>query len=181
MVSENESFLPEDLQSMFIRARNDSWEVSVLGDKEQRESMERYWSNTSVLWAFRTINPALGASLCDIWRLAHLYVFGGLYLDDDSFIQKSLERVVGENDSLIVTTEKNPYKDNCYINSNKLSYQSQFQKFGNYSAWKSMYGGKNLANWGIFAAPQHPAILEVLQNIVESVRNEYHRTPSIFC
>jgi mannosyltransferase OCH1-like enzyme len=178
-VPQNESFLPEDLQSMFTRARNDSWEVHILGNREQLELMEKYWSNTSVLWAFKTINPELGASLCDVWRLANLYIFGGLYLDSDSFIQKSLERIVGVNDSLIVTTEKNPYKDNCYISSNKLSYKSQFQKFGNYSGWKSMYGGKNLANWGIFAAPQHPAILEVLQNIVESIRNEYHRTPSI--
>jgi hypothetical protein len=37
-----------------------------------------------------------------------------------------------------------------------------------------------LANWGIFTAPQHPIILDVLKNIVESIRNEYHRTPSIY-
>jgi mannosyltransferase OCH1-like enzyme len=175
---QNDSSLPPHLKEMFSRAKNDSWEVNILENREQLEFMEKYWSNTSVLWAYKIINPLLGVAACDIWRYATLYKFGGLYLDDDSYIKESLEIIVKENDSLILTAEKNAYRDSCYIKSYKLSHHSLSEKYGNCSSkWNRMYGNKVLATWGMFAAPKHPAIFEVLKNVVETIRYEYLRSP----
>ena len=66
--------LPDHLQKLFNRSMHDGWQVNVAGNKEQLEFMETYWPGTSVLWAFKSINPALGNAACDIWRYPYLYV-----------------------------------------------------------------------------------------------------------
>jgi hypothetical protein len=39
-----------------------------------------------------------------------------------------------------------------------------------------MYGNKVLASWGLFAAPKHLAIFEVIKNIVKTIQYEYLRS-----
>lgn len=55
--------------------------------------MNKTFHGTSILWAYNTINPLVGAARADIWRYCVLYIFGGLYLDDDSDIKTSLDNV----------------------------------------------------------------------------------------
>ena len=108
-----ESEMPEHIQKMFARARNDGWEASVQSNEDQLAFMEEHYPNTSTLWAFKIINPRLGVVGCDIWRVALLYAVGGFYLDDDSYIESSLNSIIGQNDTLIVTAEKNLYRETC--------------------------------------------------------------------
>ena len=60
--------LPDHLQKLFNRSMHEGWQVNVAGNKEKLEFMETYWPGTSVLWAFKSIHPALGNAACDIWR-----------------------------------------------------------------------------------------------------------------
>ena len=43
--------------------------------------MEESYANTSILWIYNTLNPLIGCSKPEIWRLAVLYKYGGIYLD----------------------------------------------------------------------------------------------------
>jgi mannosyltransferase OCH1-like enzyme len=63
--------------------RNPTWTVYVCDNACKDYFMSTLFANTSVLWAYNAINPLVGAAKADIWRYSVLYLFGGLYLDDD--------------------------------------------------------------------------------------------------
>ena len=84
----------EELATMINHARKDGWTVYCLGHVEQLQFMEMYYPETSLLWAIKQIHPNSGAAMSDIWRVAALYAFGGMYIDDDSTIEgTSLEEI----------------------------------------------------------------------------------------
>ncbi len=175
--------LPDHLQKLFERAEGETnaWIPEVMGNAEQLAFMEKYYAGTSTLWAFKMINPKVGNAACDIWRYALLYAIGGLYLDDDSYLEASLNKLVHKGDTLIVTAEKNLYRDNCYVKRYKLNeYQYLRKKYPKYKGYDNIAGNKMLASWGIFSAPGHPIIKETLQNIVEVIRGEYIRKPLVY-
>ena len=45
----------------------------------------------------------------DFWRYLVLYKYGGIYLDMDSNIEKSLDELIKQEDQAIITAEGNPY------------------------------------------------------------------------
>lgn len=73
--------------------RNDQWKVNVCDNQCKDEFMNATFPDTSLLWAYHTINPLVGAARADLWRYAVLYMNGGLYLDDDSDIKVPLDEV----------------------------------------------------------------------------------------
>jgi Glycosyltransferase sugar-binding region containing DXD motif len=73
--------LPNHLFTTF--RRNPSWTVYVCDNACKDYFMSTFFANTSILWAYNAINPLVGAAKADIWRYSVLYMFGGLYLDDD--------------------------------------------------------------------------------------------------
>ena len=171
------SYLSAHLNNLANRAMNQGWQINVLGNMEQLHFMESYWPGTSVLWAYKSINPELGNAACDIWRYAVLYAMGGFYLDDDSYIANSLENVISPNDSIIMTVEKNRFGDNCFVDNFHLSHHAMKTKYSNFTDWHNLFGNRALVSWGIFAAPQQIAMLRMLENVVESIRAEYLRSP----
>ena len=56
--------LKEHLQRLANRSMSDGWQFNVLGNAEQLAFMETYWPGTSVLWAYKAINPSLGNAAC---------------------------------------------------------------------------------------------------------------------
>ena len=48
--------------------KNPLWKVHNWGHAETVDFMETYFANTSVLWAIKAANPAIGVSHADIWR-----------------------------------------------------------------------------------------------------------------
>lgn len=44
----------------------------------------------------------------DFWRYLVLYKYGGVYLDMDSSIEKSLDELINDDDQAIITAENNP-------------------------------------------------------------------------
>lgn len=51
-------------------------------------------------------------SKADFWRYLILYKYGGVYLDIDSSINKSLDNLIDDNDQAVITSEQNA---NCYV------------------------------------------------------------------
>jgi hypothetical protein len=85
--------LDEELYNIIQNSRKEGWNVYLLGHDEQVNFIERYYPNTSLLWAVKTISPSAAVSVGDIWRVAATYAFGGFYMDDDAYITTSLEKV----------------------------------------------------------------------------------------
>lgn len=83
--------LPGHIYEFFDR--NKEWEKHICDNKCKDDFMNTVFANTSTQWAYELINPALGAAKADIWRLAVLYTYGGMYLDDDSDIKTPLDEV----------------------------------------------------------------------------------------
>lgn len=86
--------MPEHLQKFISRARSTGWKINLMGKDDQSQFMSTLYANTSVLWAFNLIHSDAGVFASDIWRYAVLYLFGGFYLDDDSYIDAPLEKVI---------------------------------------------------------------------------------------
>lgn len=166
-----------------LQKDNAGWNFHFEGNREKLHFMETFFPNTSLLWAYKAINPLVGASAADLWRYSVLWLFGGLAMDDDSTFKYPLNNIVRNDDKLLFTYEKFDFSDNCYKPSYHLSGASvksrssphrQLVKSNIDSEEDSLpFFGKNLAIWAIFAAPRHPALLRVLENSVEIIRKEY--------
>jgi len=57
----------------------------------------------------------VGASKADLWRYCILYKYGGVYLDMDATIVRSLDEIIKEDDQCIITREGNPGIFNNWI------------------------------------------------------------------
>jgi hypothetical protein len=173
--------------------------------------MNMYFANTSTLWAYRQIHQSIGNSAADIWRYtvqrtkkkllwmvfmlydvdvlryAVLYIHGGGYMDDDSYIESALDNIVESKNKLIFAKESNEYKDACYLSDYRLSREQMISKYSSLSLRNghtvspqdaekvvdSLFDGKILVSWALFVQPKHELMLRVLGNIVELIRYEY--------
>lgn len=94
--------------------KNKLWNFHFYGNEEKDEFMKKHYSGTSILWAYEILNPAIGCSRPEIWRLAILFKYGGVYMDDDSTIETELDSVVGPQDKFIGGKEPYNFDDRCY-------------------------------------------------------------------
>lgn len=161
-------------RKMFERNYPLGWNFHFAGNAEKLAFMRQYFANTSTLWAYENIHKRVGNSAADIWRYAVLYLFGGLYLDDDSYFEAKFDDVIGKNDSLIVSTEKNAFRDECYHEDFHLSSLKMKKSYPKGDPG-IIHGGRVIVSWGIFAQPQHPIVYRTLENIVEMIRFEFIR------
>ncbi len=162
----------EELGTMITQARNEGWTVYCLGHHEQVLFMELYFPNTSLLWAVQNIHPNAGASVSDIWRVAAVYAFGGLYMDDDSVVFHYLEDIVQPTDKLIIARERVPFNDHCYHKQFHLSGVAMKKKH-HLDDLSHLYGNRRFLQWMFLAAPRHAVLRRILENMVEVIRLEY--------
>ena len=69
--------------------RNPTYTYHMIEDDRLDRFFATVFADTSVLWAFQMINPALGAARADLFRYSILYCFGGVYFDSDVVVGKS--------------------------------------------------------------------------------------------
>lgn len=60
----------------FIK-RNSNWDINFCDNEMKDSFMEKHYAGSSILWAYNILNPAIGTSKVEIWRLAVLYLYGG--------------------------------------------------------------------------------------------------------
>lgn len=165
------------LNDFMNRSRHDGWNVYLLGHEEQMKFMDIYFANTSINWFLQRITRNAGASIADIFRIAVVYVFGGLYIDDDGELGTSLETIVHPNDSMIITRERNRHSNDCYRTYFNLSREGLLRKHGAIDFGRQ-FGGRSIVNWVFFAKPRHIILKSILDNIAHILRDEYfHRLP----
>lgn len=83
-------------------SRNPTWTIHFCGNTEKDQFMDQTYANTSLLWAYHILNPAIGTAKAELWRLAVLYRYGGMYLDDDANLAVPLDQIVRKEDKFII-------------------------------------------------------------------------------
>ncbi len=153
--------------------------------------MKEYFAGTSVLWAYEMINPLLIAAKIDLWRLAILWLNGGVYIDDDSFLGVPLASIIEADDEFIYGVESNPYHS-CFVSDHLFGKHtkealmacchdgSTSEKPQQHVHKTRKYEANQMVNWLIFSRPQHAFLSEALRgaviNIGSAYRNETYIT-----
>ena len=153
--------------------KNINWTVHYCDNDLKDQFMETVFANTSTLWAYNILNPIIGTAKVELWRLAVLYVYGGLYMDDDATLATPLDEIVEENDKFIIAKEPGTFDDRCYVDSYPLSNFSMIQRFGPAAYKNPIFDDKFWVNWAIFSTPRHPLLVRVLEHITALIRFEY--------
>ena len=152
--------LPENVQ--IVLDQNSKWGSVIADDKLALEFMQKIYPNTSLLWAYESINPVLGAAKADIWRYAVLYAVGGVYIDADAAFMGKLDDFIKPNDKIILSSEKNIINP-CY----KPDYYLYSKNDGN--------DDRVIIQWMILTSPQHVFLEKSLINLVNIVKSLYQR------
>jgi len=79
--------------TILLSALQEGWTISLMDDVSIDDFMSKYYSQSSIYWAYHKINNHARIAASDIWRYCALYAFGGFYLDDDANINMPLSRV----------------------------------------------------------------------------------------
>ena len=163
--------LPQYARDMFNN--NPGWFAGTMDDDDVNAFMQHVFAKTSILWAFRKINPKLGAMKADIWRYAVLYALGGVYIDADSSFKNKLDSYLKPDDGFVFATESNKYpgcyQEDFYLGSAQYNNE-QFLATLPFTKYK-------LVQWMLIARPRHPVMLAALRNIVSIVKHLYLKKP----
>jgi len=106
--------LPES--SLIVRTNmmesNSEYKFLLYDDAEIDSFMKRCFAG-EVYDCFSALN--VGAAKADLWRYCILYHVGGIYLDIDSRIIGSIDELIEDTDTCLITREKNPNHFNQWI------------------------------------------------------------------
>ena len=97
--------IQKSIQNMMIL--NDEYEYKLFDDEDMYQYIVDNFED-EVIEAFDMLR--VGAAKADLWRYLILYKDGGVYLDIDSSIFGKLDDLIREDDSAIITRERNPNK-----------------------------------------------------------------------
>jgi hypothetical protein len=154
--------LPENIAKLITM--NKDWQFHLLDDEAATEFMNDHFTNTSILWAYNLINPALGASKADIWRISALWLYGGCYIDTDSFLRTPFSAVVEDNDEIILGTERNEYRNHFQANLSLSIVNHNASRF---------FKNQIVINWLMFSRPQQPFLFRYLTNLIYILKLQY--------
>jgi hypothetical protein len=79
---------------------------------------------------------------------------------------------------MIVGVEKNVYQEQCYHQQYNLSLHSLHTRFPSKTV-HTIFGGRILVNWGIFAEPGNVVLGNTLRNAVNLIKLEYFRKSAL--
>ena len=152
--------LPPNIHRYLIHQRH--WSSIIADNKYVNKFMNEVFANTSVLWAYNSINPDLFAARAYIWRYSVLYAYGGVYIDADASFHANLDKFILPSDKFILSCEGNKMYP-CYSPTYPLGQSPVL--FDDYS----------ILQWMIFSAPQHPFLAQTLLNVVAVIKSIYIR------
>ena len=124
-----------------VADRHPKWVLNIIDDANMNRFFDVVYANTSTLWAFKAIHPAIGAAKADMFRYAVLYAFGGVYFDADTTFSGNLDTYITPADRFVWASEGNPMGD-CY------------QPWYPLSKTPSMNGDRSILQWMLMSAPQ---------------------------
>lgn len=151
--------------------RNLDWHIHISDDNDMDKFMEKVFRGTKVLWAFNMLNRKLGPARADIWRYAVLWVYGGGYMDTDSYIRTPLNKVItevnNENKTFVFGAERRK-RHGCYNYTFHL-HEDNLNALNITFLLVPYPFNQNI----LFSRPGHPLLRRILENFAEIVVLEY--------
>lgn len=148
--------LPEELQEnqRLLRTMNPGWEYRFYEDKDVIEFISENYGD-KILGYYNRINPLYGAARADLFRYLVVYKCGGAYLDIKSSINVPFDLFLQDDDTYLIAQWENE-KD------------EEFPGWGFHYDLRDILGGE-FQQWHVVAAPGHPFLRSVLQNVLKNI------------
>lgn len=136
-----------------ITSLNPGW-VHRLYDDQDIESLLARNCGAQIGRAYRALNPSYGAARADLFRYALLRRVGGVYLDIKSSITAPLDVVLAQDDQYLLSHWDNG-PDGAYPG---------------WGLYPELGPAGEYQQWFITAAPDHPFLAEVLDEVCDRIR-----------
>lgn len=188
LISKNNKYIPQDcwiavrnisdirpahwIGPKGFPARNKHWTIHFQDNDMKDEFMATNFAGTSFLWAYNILNPLIGCAKVELWRLAVLWMHGGMYMDDDANIATPLDEVVTATDKFIAGREVYDWDDQCFKETFPLSNHSFNLRYGDKNK-ERIFDNKYFFNWALFSMPGNILLERVITHIVHLLKGEY--------
>ncbi len=96
-----------------LKHLNPNYTINVYGDAECVDFFKTYFSQEYVDFFQNKIKH--GPIKADFWRACVIYVFGGVYLDVDVRLEKSLDEIIADNVTFCTSGSRNSHHVNPII------------------------------------------------------------------
>lgn len=148
--------LPAPLQEAVERTRAASrgWEHRLYDDGDIVDYIRKEYGE-AILATYLRIDPRYGAVRADLFRYLLMYRTGGVYLDIKSVATRPLNEVLRPDDT--------------YILSQWHGKRFAGMGMGVHSALRGIEGTE-YQQWHIVAAPGHPFLKSVIENVLRNLR-----------
>lgn len=137
-----------------IKSMNPNWEYRLYDDANIVDFIKKNF-DTRIFYYFNRIHPKYSIAKVDLFKYLLMYKCGGVYLDIKSSLNKPLNEVLKEGDRYLISH----WKD-------KETYQ--YGGWGHHPELSSIRGGE-FQQWYIVAAPGHPFLKAVIENILKNI------------
>ena len=153
------SRLPDEIKNniSMIQDLNPGWDYVIFENNDIEEFILKKYG-PDILNYFRRISNKYGAAKADFFRYLYLYSEGGVYLDIKSSTTLSLDSVLREDDSFILSFWDNQEGDeHCGT--------------GHYSESLSIYTKGEIPQWFIISSKGHPILRDIIIRILRNIDN----------
>jgi len=146
------SNLPEDIVNIIIKNKRlcPLYKFIFYNDNDCQVFIKKNFDE-KIFNAFMKINNCYGAMKADFFRYCVLYKIGGVYLDIKSSIKKPLGLIIKPDDSCLLDIPRN------YL-----------------EPWRK--NAPTYEQWLLIFEPKHPYLLEIINNMVNYIENNYEPT-----
>ncbi|RUP28520.1 MAG: hypothetical protein EKK45_12305 [Curvibacter sp.] len=141
--------LPEAIQRNLrqLQAQNPGWEQCIMDDRLQAEFIQA-WGSPRVRAAYQRLHPAYGPARADLFRYFALYVMGGVYFDQKSGLQGSLDALLRPDDQFL-------------LGDGGDTVHPELAR---------TVGGEYI-QWFLAASPRHPLLAAVLHGVLQRIEH----------
>lgn len=148
--------LPDPLRAVVQQTRNanSGWDVRLYDDADIVEYIRSQYG-ADILAEYLRIDPRYGAARADLFRYLLMYRTGGVYLDIKSAATRPLDDVLRPDDQ--------------YVLSQWHGTRFAGMKMGIHDALRAIKGTE-YQQWHIVAAPGHPFLKSVIENVLRNLR-----------
>ncbi|MBS0418427.1 MAG: glycosyltransferase [Proteobacteria bacterium] len=136
------------------RAASPNWDHRLYDDNDIVNYIRKEYGET-ILAAYLRIDPMYGAARADLFRYLLMYRTGGVYLDIKSVATRALDDVIRPEDT--------------YILSQWHGKRFAGMGMGVHRALRGIVGTE-YQQWHIVAAPGHPFLERVIENVLRNLR-----------
>jgi len=195
--------LPKTLENKWqaFLVAHPTYERQVFDDHDADAFMKKHFQveMPHVYQAYTSIRPEFGAMRADLWRMAILYLHGGIYVDVDSSLNKNLKLEEWVNQTALLSQEENSWSEKASFcadmwsriqpttndKNEDSSAARQQQQEPPLSFPKELLSSPStgiLLQWAMFfPVPKHPILYQALQlsaTLVNSWTDDHHHPNS---